>query len=60
MKRISKLRIDSQKTITFIFGPMTVVKAFQNGQHTPNLKLSIEQGIKLYNEFIKLGAQVVI
>ena len=59
MKRIERLRVDNHRSVTFIFGELSTVKAFSFGKYTPNLKMSLGQAVELYNKFVSLGAQVI-
>lgn len=57
MSRVVRLRIDSIRSITFVFSPHTcVVKAFRGSVCTPDIKLTVMQGMHLYQVFVNKGA----
>jgi hypothetical protein len=60
-KKMSRLFCGNGRTITFIWGKeITVVKAFKNNYCSPNIKISSSLALKMYNEFICLGASKII
>jgi hypothetical protein len=57
MSRVVRLRIDSTRTITFVFSTgRCTVKAFRGNSYTPDIKLTVEQGMHLYQAFVNKGA----
>lgn len=57
MNRVERLRVDSMRTVTFVFSTHTcVVKAFRGSVCTPDIKLTVVQGMHLYQAFINKGA----
>jgi hypothetical protein len=58
---MSRLYCGQRRTITFIWGKeITVVKAFKNNYCSPNIKISSSIALKMYNEFIRLGASKIV
>jgi hypothetical protein len=60
MNRVERLRIDSQRTVTFIFGQTSIIKAFRGDKHTSNIKLPEKQALMLYEKFLRKGAQRIL
>ena len=58
---MSRLMCGEKRTVTFIWGrEVTVLKVFRNGKFSPNIKIETSLALKMYNEFIRLGAERIV
>jgi hypothetical protein len=60
MNRIERLRIDRNRRITFVFGPVSVVKAFRGNANATLVRMSEQEALELYEEFIRRGAERIL
>lgn len=60
-EKMSRLYCGPGRTVTFVWGKeVTIIKAFKNNSYTSNIKISSSIALKMYNEFILLGASRIV
>lgn len=58
---MSRLYCGPGRTVTFVWGrEVTIIKAFKNNGYTSDIKINSSLALKMYNEFIRLGASRIV
>ena len=61
MNRIERLWCGNKKSVSFIWGEkITIIKAFSQGDYTPNIKMSSYLARQLYRALVQHGAQKIL
>lgn len=60
MNRVVRLRIDAKRRVLFIFGITSTMVAFKDKLYSPRYKMTYENALEFYNEFLRLGAERIL